>query len=308
MPLELTALSMGARAAESLSAATEPVIRGVTSRGVYLQTAPHAVVFLTRDPTHGPFTIHVEALPLEFSHLAPGDPVRLEGNHLDLVGEAITISLLGAETWSCPPPSGRKFSTAEQFIYLKEVTQIVLEMKGRVGLASLLADLVGLVGQPAQNADPLGLKEVLDGCLKALTANHERNVLHYMLRALGRGPGLTPSGDDLSAGMLLALRRGDPLAFSVDQIDWLADMVTAAAYEKTTTYSANLIDAAGDGEADERLLAACEGIFSGRPDPQATALALSHWGSSSGIDTLTGMTLVCLAASTANPSRPEEIV
>jgi hypothetical protein len=67
-------------------------------------------------------------------------------------------------------------------------------------------------------------------------------------RLLGRGPGLTPTGDDVLAGALVALRAlGSPAA------DPLAAAVAAAAPRLTTTVSAALLTHAAHGECIPQL-------------------------------------------------------
>jgi hypothetical protein len=108
---------------------------------------------------------------------------------------------------------------------------------------------------------------------------------------LGAGPGLTPSGDDLVIGLLLALNRwGDWLAGGFD-IPKLSRLTSQAARQKTTGLSADLITCAGNGIADERLIAALDGLMTGDPSLTACAEMLLAWGASSGVDSLLGMGL-----------------
>ncbi|MBM4425580.1 MAG: DUF2877 domain-containing protein, partial [Chloroflexi bacterium] len=102
---------------------------------------------------------------------------------------------------------------------------------------------------------------------------------------IGLGRGLTPSGDDLILGLLLLLnRRGDFVEpFNRQMIEH--------ARRRTTALSANLIECAARGEADERLLAAADCLLTGQPDAPTAARTLASWGASSGADTLAGMAM-----------------
>jgi hypothetical protein len=60
---------------------------------------------------------------------------------------------------------------------------------------------------------------------------------------------------------------------------------------KTTTLSANLIEIAAEGEADERLILALDSVFTGDPSPEKTAEMLISYGSSSGMDAFAGLAL-----------------
>jgi hypothetical protein len=108
---------------------------------------------------------------------------------------------------------------------------------------------------------------------------------------LGLGAGLTPSGDDLVAGLMLALNRWRfELAGDMD-LEALNQDLTSLAYKKTTRLSANLIECTCQGEADERLILALDGIMAGKYDPAKCASALAGWGNTSGSDALAGMAL-----------------
>jgi hypothetical protein len=88
-------------------------------------------------------------------------------------------------------------------------------------------------------------------------------------------------------GLLLMLNRWQA------EHDWseLNRAVIAAAYQKTTTISANLIECAAAGQADERLIAVVEGIAAGSTAWETCVEHVLGWGSSSGIDALVGMTI-----------------
>jgi hypothetical protein len=108
------------------------------------------------------------------------------------------------------------------------------------------------------------------------------------------GSGLTPSGDDLVAGCILALARWGSWLFPGLPVAAHAPQLLPLAYQTTTTLSANLIECACQGQADERLLLALDGILCAASPPSACAAALSAWGNTSGRDALTGMALVIL--------------
>ncbi len=125
----------------------------------------------------------------------------------------------------------------------------------------------------------------LDGIFSALTP------------FLGLGAGLTPSGDDMILGLLLAYRRWGTVLKTAFDLAKLNDRLNQAASQKTTLLSANLITCASQGQADERLIHALDGIMVGSPAPDQCAQDLANWGNSSGCDALVGMALAILSAS-----------
>ena len=99
---------------------------------------------------------------------------------------------------------------------------------------------------------------------------------------VGRGPGLTPSGDDALAGALLvacALGTGTDLADAV-----------RARLGATTAVSAALLDAAADGYAARTVVALVDAAVTGDAAAVARALpAVLSLGHTSGVDTVLGI-------------------
>ncbi|MFF3668965.1 DUF2877 domain-containing protein [Microtetraspora malaysiensis] len=114
-------------------------------------------------------------------------------------------------------------------------------------------------------------------------------------RLLGLGPGLTPSGDDMLCGLLVALRHlglaaGAPRAIWL--ADWLAAAVTYDARTRTTPISATLLHCAARGQAGSEVLGVLRAIAGHQPlDPAAhRLLSLGHtsgadlaWGIRAGL-------------------------
>lgn len=110
---------------------------------------------------------------------------------------------------------------------------------------------------------------------------------------IGLGPGLTPTGDDVLAGALIALAAIGAL----DQRDRLAEAVLAEAPERTSALSAAFLRAAADGlpgEAIDDLLVAL--FASDHAALPALLDRLDRIGHSSGWDMLAGLLLVLDAA------------
>lgn len=110
-------------------------------------------------------------------------------------------------------------------------------------------------------------------------------------KLIGFGSGLTPSGDDLIAGFLLARNRYRDLPPLPYDLDGFNQALVELAYQKTTLLSANLIECSTLGQADERLILALDGVLAGTLDPASCAKLLLRWGNSSGADALLGMAL-----------------
>ncbi|MFL6056557.1 MAG: DUF2877 domain-containing protein [Actinoallomurus sp.] len=151
-----------------------------------------------------------------------------------------------------------------------------------------LAGPWGLTGQP--------LPDVLAGACAAGDLAHAVDAAE---RIVGLGPGLTPSGDDALAGLLLALRLLGGAVSGGGRAVWLADWigaaVTAYACERTTILAATLLQCAARGQASLETTAVLRGI-SGQEPLAPAARRLIEVGHTSGADVAWGLLTGCRAA------------
>jgi hypothetical protein len=136
-----------------------------------------------------------------------------------------------------------------------------------------LADAVSwLTGRVADPLDASGRAAVADLVEALATGQSPREPVGQLL---GRGPGLTPTGDDVLAGALVSLiALGAPAALS------LGTAITAAAPDATTTVSVALLRHAARGECIPQLadlLAAVTGTPAAAvPRAAGALLAVGH--------------------------------
>jgi hypothetical protein len=114
---------------------------------------------------------------------------------------------------------------------------------------------------------------------------------------LGRGPGLTPSGDDVLAGYLLGSR-----AFGIDSAGVRREIL-AAAGRRTTALSASLLRHAADGWCIPQAAAVIAALGRAAPDPAAVR-ALLAVGSTSGAALGSGIAAAAMAAATVATGVP----
>ncbi len=137
------------------------------------------------------------------------------------------------------------------------------------------------------------------GAHRAVTDLDPSAAVHDLV---GRGPGLTPSGDDALAGALLLLRAcGD----HAGRLDALVAAVRARA-GSTTAVSAALLDAAADGWAAPEVVALVDAVAVADAQAVATALpAVLATGHTSGRDLVTGVAAaLAQAPALDHPARP----
>jgi hypothetical protein len=144
-------------------------------------------------------------------------------------------------------------------------------------------------GLPAELAAPF------DAHVAAMAAADEEGAVTLARRELlGRGPGLTPSGDDLLAGLVAGVvlladavhgRAGRPLA---DVAQRVGSRLAAAAPDATTAISAALLQHAAHGEVAEPAAQLLRTLAGHGPVDDAVAGLLAV-GSSSGRDLAAGI-------------------
>lgn len=108
-------------------------------------------------------------------------------------------------------------------------------------------------------------------------------------RLIGRGPGLTPSGDDALAGYV-ALAAHAHREWGLPDPAPLAGAIAARAPGRTTRVSAAVLAAAAAGRYAPVIGAACR---AGEADLPAALARLAAVGATSGLDTLTGFAAAC---------------
>ncbi len=300
---EYPAARIGAAAYASWPHAQAAAIIGLTSRGFFLRPAPDRVFFLSYESQRGPLTITLpsalHALLAQHS-LTVGTVVRFVANRLILPAIKVAITVSADIIWQAPRPVAPVCSSAAIKLTLRSIVDALPLERREAGFGPLLSPLLD---RTSPSEDHLALYEQLSS-LSALCARRSPQAAERAIELLGYGRGLTPSGDDAMVGLLLLLNRFPRMNSRTDttnmlkQAQWLTDFnrqVSQAAYRRTTTLSANLIECAARGEADERLITLADGIATGSASVAQCVECVLGWGSSSGIDALTGMALVVAA-------------
>ncbi len=141
-----------------------------------------------------------------------------------------------------------------------------------------------------QPAVPLALVSQMQ---QALHANDQPLIAQTARQLAGLGPGLTPAGDDFLVGILYALfSKQSTSSHHSDYCSPLTNycsLITATAAPHTTTLSANLLQAAGQGEASR---AWHDLVIAQRETAVYTAITkILKTGHSSGSDALLGFLL-----------------
>lgn len=175
----------------------------------------------------------------------------------------------------------------------------VLETVQAEGVEDGLGLLDSIAGLPAGGRLTGDLAVLVEDWVSILRADGP--PLEPPTALLGRGPGATPSGDDVIAGLLLALGRttaGDRQR----RVRSAGRALVAAAAERTTTVSTALLAQAARGRAADRVDDALEVLLGAEEAPadwESTVVSATAVGHTSGVDLLVGVLLVPLAVGPA---------
>jgi hypothetical protein len=240
--MNLRAISIGRRAAESLLPGTTGRVLASFSRVCDLVTDGGAVVALAQSSSErGPFTVNLGGrstghLPVS---LAAGAPFDVRLRELHLFGDSlqpVRVDLSEATVWDPRLPWQTLQLRREQIQDNARITRHIVTDTRR--------PVVGLRWGTRLNQ---ATSEVL--------AAHRRRDQAMVETAIGnlcgQGEGLTPQGDDWLAGWLLGLRLAEP----ADANGWAHEsagaMVLDAAVGRTTLLSQAYLACAAAGEAEE---------------------------------------------------------
>ncbi len=283
---QVAANAWGIIAQAALSVEGTAVVRGNTSRGIFIKTESKWVIFLSYELHHGPMTVNLKGNVSPLRELPPGALVQLSPNLITVPKPHLEISLREAFAWQPKHTDSTALDPHNMRSRLTRLAKDAYAHKKGAGLSGQLPTLADFPSEQAHEID----QEILS-IHKAFSRKDSFASLTHLEKLLGRGSGLTPSGDDFIIGLLLTLNRWQT-AFEPEKLSVFNKNLIEAAYTKTTTLSANLIECAAEGQADERLIATVDFLITGAGPREQILDDLLNWGNSSGVDALVGMLVV----------------
>lgn len=216
---------------------------------------PFLVSLVTADVADQPSTVRLRELP----DARPGVPFRIEEGTLHLGGSTVTLD--DGTQWQATP--------------LRELGRALRE--GPQGLS----DRLDAVRRTAERR-----------CADVVTAlapfdDPDRYSTDWVRRLVGLGPGLTPSGDDVLVGAMLAEQIAGS-AFGPSLTRGLATRVLGEV-NRTGDVSAHLLGLAAHGHFSARLHGLATALVHPARDLKAALVAALSVGASSGADAAYGL-------------------
>ena len=279
------ASSIGYLAQGCIQGHIKGTILGVTSRGIFIQTHSRFLFFISFEHHPGPITINVPTAARKAGlELVPGEQVDISSGTLSLNHDHLVITTQGLTPWQPRKISSSALPAPERINRLTSAAGIVTGKTEFNGLSGVLPFLLPGLEQKKPEQMPQGYENML---ILVQELNDIQSTAP-IIDLLGSGSGLTPSGDDVIIGLLLAINRWGDITAAHGNLDHFNQQIISAAYQKTTTLSANLIECASRGLADQRLVDALDWLVSETGNDVSVIDALLTWGSSSGADTFVG--------------------
>ncbi|MCU0488048.1 MAG: DUF2877 domain-containing protein, partial [Anaerolineales bacterium] len=261
-----------------------------SSRGFFVRLLSDWVVFISKETYPGPLTLNLTGGLTPPDQPNPGDPVRFTTEAIEFPSTGWTIRSAASKVWTPLPASAIILPLSERRQRLAWVVEQALARRTSSPYSAWLSWLLNLPASPSGKDEDLWAR--LLALQSACREQDPAEITSRLSALLGWGSGLTPNGDDLSIGLLLALKRwGDRLTPKL-VLSEISTGLIASAYRASPLLSANLIECAAAGEADERLLLALDSLVSGQASREDCLEALLGWGYSSGLDVLCGMTFI----------------
>ena len=274
-------IQMGVLADALLKTDPQGASMGATSKGMFLK-AEKRILFLTDTAYKSPFNIQVANMKGIETHIQPGDPWRCENGQIKLKNGLWWFNITGASVWQPTDPPPMDLSPVQGKIRLEALCEIMIKIDPSKGWLFLRQpDLVGMDDEKAM------VTERVQGFLRAVAVADQAAALENARSIMGRGGGLTPSGDDWLSGFFLFFNRAKKITPFISD---LGLSLVNLAFERTTLISANRLEAALKGWAEELFLDFTDHLVNQECQfPVENVPLLVNFGHSSGVDTCLGI-------------------
>ena len=286
---QIKASNIGNIAFTSLSTDQEGFVLGNTSKGLFINNSGKWLNFISTEQFRGPLTINVSETNTILQHIPSQSPVQISSRTLIFPDAGIEICTQESIVWQSPLPNELPLPQSERKERLRESANEIISANNNGGITSLLPYVHG---DQSSNRSYFMRQSSLHNKIVLLHEQIQRKTnlpsSNSLINLLGAGNGLTPSGDDFIIGLLLSFNRWENVLVPGQDLQKLNQQVVEAAYKKTSLLSANLIECAARGQADERLIDSLDWLVSGLSQESSCLDDLVDWGNSSGGDVFVG--------------------
>lgn len=274
-------------------------VLAVFRRSCYLESVDgHIFCLADSSLGEGPLTLGV-GFPgnTTLSNIGVTGGCHLDMDGLDLrLGRSIVFQKSEMSIWA-PERIWKTATPIEILLRMHTLTNLIKPLIPSDGLGPIMPYVAGQADgkfptNDSMNAVAKLAVRSLDRLCGGLIRSDIEAVDEGVSGLVGLGPGLTPSGDDLLGGLLVAL-RAMPDAASHPIVEVLSACTNRHAAEKTTRISSSMLEQStrGNGSAVQHGLLRCLLEVDARSDISSAALDLIRTGHTSGWDALAGILL-----------------
>ena len=249
------------------------MVHSTFDKGINIESRD-GLIFIGGERMRVPFGIHMDLRDLKrLGNLQKGDKYRFNLGRRELILGGHTISLTRAKIYSSYIEKNLGELDKE---LLKEVFKKIVDLDFSTGFDLSLKEVIYKNDSPVIN-------------LRNNFTSHDEEEIEATLRSLiGRGRGLTPSGDDLILGLLLVNRLGPilkPLLIKIFK-ELIGNEIL------TTRVSMSYYNSGLKGEFSSPMIDLYKAILRGdRENMDSYINNIINYGHTSGRDTLTGIAL-----------------
>jgi hypothetical protein len=253
------------------------------------------MVFLSFEDKCGPLKLNLSGKHLSKSQFVLSEDGQIKSKTLIFDQSNTCISLDHSKIWE--PPNSNLLNTNIDRMDSRLMSMIkrILDSNNPSLLMSYLyySTVLSHNNERRDNNEKINL--ILSNVQFQISRSNFVALANTLKPLLGWGRGLTPSGDDFIIGVILTLNRWGHIFHFQSPIKYLNQEIIRFAYKMTTTISANLIECAAMGAADERIIRGLDYLIVGDDDEYQVIRNFSEWGNSSGFDTFVGIATTLLA-------------
>ncbi len=295
--ITITAQTIGQKALSVITVHDQAKILSQASQGIYLQTPGKWIVYLSFSKYPGPLSITLPGFKSYTRFSIKDDHIEIADQQIRFPNSDLSISFADLSGWSPPAAEIDPFSEDEKTAHsqiqhriasIAQIMQAAFPDHGKLFSDAILNEPEH---PPVKGMDLSILESAIleTSCI----LKHERwlelpDTFSYLL---GLGEGLTPQGDDFIIGLFLAIHRWQALLQGAVPWKKVSQLTIENAYRSTTTISANLLECAAEGLADERLIQASDSLMTGIPNPETAIEQIKTWGSTSGLSAWLGLAI-----------------
>ncbi|HYP39527.1 MAG TPA: DUF2877 domain-containing protein [Chloroflexia bacterium] len=269
--LQIDAISFGPEAAALVAGGIGGRVLAVLRNAIYVEgDGGHIVAIVDEHAEDGPLTVRIHDLPALLRAVSPHP-----GAAVQVTGRAIEIHGLARVRWA-----GR--------LWVPHLPKRVGKRAAILTVCDALAQIIAIQEvEPVAQRLTVRLAEfhhaTMEDCIP--------QAIEAITGLLGLGPGLTPSGDDMMAGLLASLAWQARLGIVSDKLVCsLVEAVREVAPSHTNRISARLLHYAGEGVLYAPAMELGEALLVGdTPALHDAARRLCTIGNTTGVDVATGL-------------------